>query len=105
MVIVALFGASLTMITFAIGVVSWTAVARITRSEFLRIRELEYVTASRAVMVGDTEYDIDMAHAAGAHAIAVTYGVHSRARLLAKSPHLVVDSIESLPGALSDYAQ
>jgi peptide/nickel transport system permease protein len=48
MVIVALFGASLTMITFAIGVVSWTAVARITRSEFLRIRELEYVIASRA---------------------------------------------------------
>ncbi len=48
MVIVALFGASLLMITFAIGIVSWTAVARITRSEFLRIRELEYVTASRA---------------------------------------------------------
>ena len=48
MVIVALFGASLTMITIAIGAVSWTAVARITRAEFLRIRELEYVTASRA---------------------------------------------------------
>jgi peptide/nickel transport system permease protein len=48
MVIVALFGASLPMITFAIGIVSWTAVARITRAEFLRIRELEYVTASRA---------------------------------------------------------
>ncbi|UWQ90478.1 ABC transporter permease [Aliisedimentitalea scapharcae] len=48
MVIVALFGASLPMITLAIGIVSWTAVARITRSEFLRIRELEYVKASRA---------------------------------------------------------
>lgn len=48
MVIVALFGASLTMITIAIGVVSWTAVARITRSEFLRIRELEYIKAARA---------------------------------------------------------
>lgn len=48
MVIVALFGASLPMITLAIGVVSWPAVARITRSEFLRIRELEYVTASRS---------------------------------------------------------
>ncbi|MFK7751646.1 MAG: ABC transporter permease [Sedimentitalea sp.] len=48
MVIVALFGASLPMITFAIGIVSWTAVARITRSEFLRIRQLEYVMASRA---------------------------------------------------------
>ena len=48
MVLVALFGASLPMITFAIGIVSWTAVARITRAEFLRIRELEYVMASRA---------------------------------------------------------
>ncbi|MDG1235078.1 MAG: ABC transporter permease [Amylibacter sp.] len=48
MVIVALFGASLPMITFAIGIVSWTAVARITRSEFLRIRELEFVMASRS---------------------------------------------------------
>ncbi|MDA7826661.1 ABC transporter permease [Rhodobacteraceae bacterium] len=48
MVIVALFGASLPMITLAIGIVSWTAVARITRAEFLRIRELEYVMASRA---------------------------------------------------------
>ena len=48
MVIVALFGASLPMITLAIGIVSWTAVARVTRAEFLRIRELEYVTASRA---------------------------------------------------------
>ena len=44
----ALFGASLTTITIAIGAVSWPAVARITRAEFLRIRELEYVTASRA---------------------------------------------------------
>ena len=48
MVIVALFGASLEVVTIAIGIVSWTAVARITRAEFLRIRELEYVTASRA---------------------------------------------------------
>lgn len=48
MVIVALFGATLPMITLAIGLVSWTAVARITRAEFLRVRELEYVMASRA---------------------------------------------------------
>ena len=54
MVIVALFGASLPMITFAIGIVSWTATARITRSEFLRIRELEYVTASRASGTSNT---------------------------------------------------
>jgi peptide/nickel transport system permease protein len=49
MVLVALFGASLPMITFAIGVVSWTAVARITRSEFQRLKEMEFVLASRAL--------------------------------------------------------
>ncbi|MDE0972624.1 MAG: ABC transporter permease [Arenicellales bacterium] len=48
MVLVALFGASLQMITFAIGIVSWTGVARVTRAEFLKIRELEFVTASRS---------------------------------------------------------
>ena len=48
MVLVALFGASLSMITFSIGIVSWTGVARITRAEFLKIRELEYVTAARS---------------------------------------------------------
>lgn len=49
MVIVALFGASLPTITLAIGIVSWTAVARITRTEFLRLKELEFVLASRAM--------------------------------------------------------
>ena len=53
MVIVALFGASLPMIVIAIGLVSWTAVARITRAEFLRIRELEFVMASRASGASD----------------------------------------------------
>lgn len=55
MVIVALFGASLPMITLAIGLVSWPAVARITRAEFLRIRELEYVTAARACGVSNSK--------------------------------------------------
>ena len=49
MVLVALFGASLTMIAIAIGIVSWTGVARLARSEFLKLRELEYVKAARAV--------------------------------------------------------
>ena len=48
MVIVALFGSSVLSITLAIGAVSWTSVARITRSEFLRIKELDFVLASRS---------------------------------------------------------
>ncbi len=48
MVLVTLFGARLSVVTFAIGVVSWPPVARLTRAEFLRIRVLDYVKAARA---------------------------------------------------------
>lgn len=49
MVLVTLFSPSLTTIAIAIGVVSWPQTARLTRAEFLKIRELEYVTAARAI--------------------------------------------------------
>ncbi len=46
MVLVTLFGARLSVVTFAIGIVSWPPVARLTRAEFLRIRGLDYVKAA-----------------------------------------------------------
>lgn len=49
MVIVALFPASLTTIAIAIGVVSWPPVARLTRAEYLRIKELDYTKSARVV--------------------------------------------------------
>ena len=49
MVFVTLFSPSLVSIAFAIGIVSWPQTARLTRAEFLKIRELEYVTAARSV--------------------------------------------------------
>lgn len=49
MVLVTLFSPTLTTIALAIGVVSWPQTARLTRAEFLKIRELEYVTAARAI--------------------------------------------------------
>jgi peptide/nickel transport system permease protein len=48
MVLVTIYGPSLITITIAIGVVSWTGVARLTRAEFMRIRELEYVKSVTA---------------------------------------------------------
>lgn len=48
MVLVTLFSPSLLVIAMAIGVVSWPQTARLTRAEFLKIKELEYVTAARA---------------------------------------------------------
>lgn len=49
MVLVTLISPSLTTIAFAIGVVSWPQTARLTRAEFLKIRELEYVRAARSI--------------------------------------------------------
>jgi len=49
MVLVALFSPSLLTVIFAIGVVSWPGVGRLTRAEFLKIKESEYVLAERAV--------------------------------------------------------
>ncbi len=49
MVLVTFFAPSLWTISFAFGVVSWPSVARLTRGEFLRIREMEYVMAARSI--------------------------------------------------------
>jgi len=48
----------------------------------LEILEQLGVDANRALVVGDTEYDIQMAINAGVHALGVSYGVHDRGRLL-----------------------
>ncbi len=53
MVIVSLFSPSAGMIAVAIGLVTWPPLARLTRSEFMRIRELEYVAAARLANAGD----------------------------------------------------
>jgi peptide/nickel transport system permease protein len=49
MVVVLLFGPTLINISVAIGVVSWTSTARLTRAEFLRLRETEFVKAERSI--------------------------------------------------------
>ena len=49
MVLIMLFSPTLVVVTVAIGVVSWTGTARLVRAEFLRIRELDYIRAERAI--------------------------------------------------------
>lgn len=48
------------------------------------------------LMIGDTDYDLLMAENAGVPALAVGYGVQSRARLMACRSLACVDSIEDL---------
>lgn len=49
MVVVTLFGPTLVTVTMAIGIVSWTGTARLTRAEFMKYRGLEFVRAERAI--------------------------------------------------------
>ncbi len=53
MVLVSLFSPTLEAVAIAIGVVSWTGVARLARAEFMRIRELEFVKAARSIGARD----------------------------------------------------
>jgi len=54
------------------------------------------IEANEAIMVGDTEYDLQMANNAAAHSVAVSYGVHEKQRLLDCKPLTCLDSIEDL---------
>lgn len=56
--------------------------------------------ASETLMVGDTTHDLGMARAAGAAAIAVTYGAHPREALAGEPALAVVDSVVELREAL-----
>ncbi|WFE75935.1 HAD-IA family hydrolase [Roseinatronobacter sp. S2] len=54
------------------------------------------IAPAHAVMVGDTTYDMDMARAAGIHALGVSWGYHPADAL---GPH-VIDDFAALPAAL-----
>lgn len=52
-VIVAIFGSGASVIFLALGLISWPGEARLMRSEVLRIRNQEYVTAATALGIRD----------------------------------------------------
>ena len=54
------------------------------------------VEANETIMIGDTDYDLQMANNAAAHAVGVTYGVHDKQRLLDCKPLACVNNIEDL---------
>lgn len=56
------------------------------------------------LMVGDTEYDMQMARSAGAHALAVCYGVHSPERLMAQGPLGCLAGLADMPAWLEKRA-
>lgn len=56
---------------------------------------------SETLMVGDTEYDMQMARNARTHGLAVSYGVHDASRLLAEGALACLDTLAELPGWLA----
>lgn len=63
----------------------------------LQIMDELGVGASETLMVGDTEYDLQMAQNAGASALAVCYGVHEPERLLRLEPLDCLSSLSDMP--------
>jgi phosphoglycolate phosphatase len=58
------------------------------------------VESKATLMIGDTTHDVEVAHGAGAAAVAVAYGAHDADSLAQRSPLALVGSIAELHGWL-----
>ncbi len=60
--------------------------------------------ANKTLMIGDSEYDLQLAKNAKVDGFAVSYGVHGLLRLLKQDPVGFIDDINQLPKWLIDHA-
>ncbi len=63
------------------------------------------VSARHACMVGDTVFDMHMAHHAGAHTIGVGWGYHRHDKLKKAGAARIVDTLDELRVELDDFLQ
>jgi phosphoglycolate phosphatase len=63
----------------------------------LEIIEEMRIEPAQALMIGDTDYDIEMARRIGMPALGVTCGVHDRGRLRAAGALDLVDDVRGVP--------
>jgi len=63
----------------------------------LEIIEELNILPKECIMVGDTEYDMEMAQLAGVNTIAACYGVHTCDRLQRFNPLATINDIQELP--------
>ena len=68
----------------------------------LELMEELGVAPHQTIMVGDTEYDMEMATKAGAGKVAVRSGVHSEERLQRHDPLVCLDRVTDLPGWMTE---
>ncbi len=62
--------------------------------------ELLAVSPQECVFVGDSPHDVEAGRAAGAHTVAITWGVSDADRLRAAGPDFMIDDIAELPALL-----
>ena len=62
---------------------------------------IRWLAAAQALMVGDTEYDMEMARRAGVPAIGVRSGAHEAFRLQRHAPVIVLDGVGQITGGLA----
>lgn len=61
------------------------------------------ISAEHTLMIGDTEYDLEMASKAQIKSCGVSYGVHESGRLLKHQPIAIIDKITDLTQHLSTF--
>lgn len=61
------------------------------------------IRPKEAVMVGDTEYDLEMAQRIGMPSVGVSYGAHAVERLVRWQPLQIIDAFAELEGVLDRY--
>lgn len=66
-----------------------------------QILDLTGVMPERALMIGDTTYDLEMAHNTGVAAVGVSYGAHAPQVLKQWRPRAILSRIDALPGWLA----
>jgi phosphoglycolate phosphatase len=70
----------------------------------LMLLEMTGVEPARALMVGDTTHDLELAANAGVDAIAVSYGAHAEDLLATRPARARVDSVHALHRWLTTHA-
>jgi phosphoglycolate phosphatase len=70
----------------------------------LELIEELHVAANKTLMIGDTTHDLQMAQSAGVASLAVSYGAHSKEKLLALSPLDCVNDTQELQQWLKSHA-
>ena len=61
------------------------------------------IAASKAVIIGDTHFDMAMGKSAGVHTIGVDWGFHTASEIETGQPDIMVSTMKELGAALTQF--